>query len=72
VVAGRRTHRVYELQDGVNDEALYTGAAQPYGEIFVMKCDGTEVEQLTDNQWEEGAVTWQPHQAIPHAATVPR
>ena len=25
-----------------------------YGEIFVMKYDGTEVEQLTDNQWEDG------------------
>jgi Tol biopolymer transport system component len=46
---------------GFKDEALYTGAPQPYGEIFVMRYDGTEVEQLTDNQWEEGGATWQPH-----------
>jgi len=45
---------------GFKDEALYTGAPQPYGEIFVMRNDGTEVEQLTDNQWEEGGPAWQP------------
>jgi len=45
---------------GFKDEALYTGAPQPYGEIFVMRFDGTEVEQLTDNQWEEGGPAWQP------------
>jgi hypothetical protein len=26
-----------------------------------MRTDGGEVEQLTDNQWEEGAAVWQPH-----------
>jgi hypothetical protein len=36
---------------GFKDEAINTDtAAQPYGEIFVMRYDGTEVEQLTDNQ----------------------
>jgi Tol biopolymer transport system component len=45
---------------GFKDEALYTGGPQPYGEIFVMRNDGTEVEQLTDNQWEEGGPAWQP------------
>jgi TolB protein len=45
---------------GFKDEVLYTGAPQPYGEIFVMRSDGTEVEQLTDNQWEEGAPAWAP------------
>ena len=44
---------------GFKDEALYTGAPQPYGEIFVMRYDGTQVEQLTDNQWEEGGPAWQ-------------
>jgi TolB protein len=33
---------------------------QPYGEIFVMRADGTDVRQLTDNQWEEGVVGWVP------------
>jgi Tol biopolymer transport system component len=33
---------------------------QSYGEIFVMRADGTDVRQLTDNQWEEGVVGWVP------------
>jgi Tol biopolymer transport system component len=45
---------------GFKDEALYTSAPQPYGELFVMRNDGTELEQLTDNQWEEGGAAWQP------------
>jgi TolB protein len=44
---------------GFKDEALYTSAPQPYGEIFVMRYDGTDVEQLTDDQWEEGGPAWQ-------------
>jgi Tol biopolymer transport system component len=45
---------------GFKDEVVYTDAPQPYGEIFVMKYDGTGVEQLTDNQWEDGTPAWQP------------
>lgn len=45
---------------GFKDEVIYTDAPQPYGEIFVMRYDGTGVQQLTDNQWEEGAPAWQP------------
>jgi TolB protein len=46
---------------GFKDEALNAdGGAQPYGEIFVMRYDGTQVEQLTDNQWEDGGPSWQP------------
>ncbi len=45
---------------GFKDEAVYTDSPQPYGEIFVMRYDGTHVEQLTDNQWEEGTPSWQP------------
>lgn len=44
---------------GFKDEVVYTDAPQPYGEIFVMRADGTGVEQLTDNQWEEGTPGWQ-------------
>jgi TolB protein len=47
---------------GFKDEVAYTDAPQPYGEIFVMRYDGTEVEQLTDNQWEEGTPAWRPIQ----------
>jgi TolB protein len=43
---------------GFKDEVIYTNAAQPYGELFVMRYDGTDVQQLTDNQWEDGAPTW--------------
>ncbi|WP_348264384.1 hypothetical protein P8935_07570 [Telmatobacter sp. DSM 110680] len=51
---------------GFKDEALLIGAPQPYGEIFVMNADGTHIEQLTDDQWEEGGPAWQPH-ALPRA-----
>jgi TolB protein len=51
---------------GFKDEITYTDAPQPYGEIFVMRADGSHVEQLTDNQWEEGTPGWQP---TPRAAT---
>ncbi len=53
---------------GFKDEGVYTDAPQPYGEIFVMRYDGTGVEQLTDNQWEEGTPAWQPSGAIQTAA----
>lgn len=45
---------------GFKDEVVYTDAPQPYGELFVMRYDGTRVEQLTDNQWEDGPPAWQP------------
>jgi Tol biopolymer transport system component len=45
---------------GFKDEVAYTDAPQPYGEIFVMRFDGTHLEQLTDNQWEEGTPGWHP------------
>ena len=45
---------------GFKDEVIYTDAPQPYGELFVMRYDGTSIEQLTDNQWEDGTPAWQP------------
>jgi Tol biopolymer transport system component len=45
---------------GFKDEAPYTDAPQPYGEIFVMRADGSDLRQLTDNQWEEGTPAWRP------------
>jgi TolB protein len=53
---------------GFKDEVTYTDAPQPYGEIFVMRYDGTHIEQVTDNQWEEGTPAWQPAASIPHAS----
>jgi Tol biopolymer transport system component len=45
---------------GFKDEAIYTDAPQPYGELFVMKYDGSDVQQITDNQWEDGTPAWVP------------
>jgi Tol biopolymer transport system component len=45
---------------GFKDEALYTDAPQPYGEVFVMRADGSDLQQLTDNQWEEAGPAWLP------------
>jgi len=46
---------------GFKDESVYTTAPQPYGEVFVMRYNGQDVQQLTDNQWEDGAPAWQPN-----------
>jgi Tol biopolymer transport system component len=54
---------------GFKDEALITGYPQPYGEIFVMNADGTHIEQLTDNQWEDGGPAWQPAKPTRSTAT---
>lgn len=56
---------------GFKDEVVLVGAPQPYGEVFVMRYDGTEVEQLTDNQWEEGGPAWQPHKPVLGAQIAP-
>jgi TolB protein len=45
---------------GFKDEVAYTDAPQPYGELFVMRYDGSDVQQLTDNQWEDGTPAWRP------------
>lgn len=48
---------------GFKDEAIGLTAAsnppfQPYGEIAVMRADGSDFRILTDNSTEEGAPTW--------------
>jgi Tol biopolymer transport system component len=48
---------------GFKDERMLTNAGpQPYGELFVMRYDGSEVTQLTDNQWEDATPAWEPVQ----------
>jgi Tol biopolymer transport system component len=56
---------------GFKDEMTYTDAPQPYGELFVMRYDGANVEQLTDNQWEDGTPAWVPPRTLP-SRVVPR
>ena len=42
---------------GFKDEmAQYDAMPQPYGEIFAMRADGSDVRQLTDNKWEDASV----------------
>ena len=49
---------------GFKDEGpLFDSIPQPYGELFVMRADGSEVKQLTDNQWEDATPAWQPERA---------
>ncbi len=46
---------------GFKDEmALYDGVPQPYGELFAMRADGSDVRQLTDNKWEDASPGWMP------------
>jgi len=48
---------------GFKDEAvglLLAATFQPYGEIAVMRPDGSDVRILTDNSTEEGAPSWIP------------
>ena len=48
-------------RQGFKDEmALYDGVPQPYGEIFAMRADGSDVRQLTDNKWEDSSAAWAP------------
>ena len=50
-------------REGFKDEAvglLLAGTFQPYGEIAVMRADGSGVRLLTDNSTEEGAPSWIP------------
>ena len=44
-----------------NDEAaLHRFNGQPYGKIYVMRADGSDVRQLTEYQFEHGTVAFVP------------
>jgi len=46
---------------GFKDEAvLHPANPQPYGEIFVMRADGSEAHALTDEPFEKGTPNWAP------------
>jgi Tol biopolymer transport system component len=46
---------------GFKDEmALYDAVPQPYGEIFAMRSDGSDLRQLTDNKWEDASAACAP------------
>jgi hypothetical protein len=33
---------------------MLSSGDQPYADLFAMRADGSDLRQLTDNQWEEG------------------
>jgi TolB protein len=45
---------------GFKDESIFSDANQPYGEVFVMRYDGSDVRQVTDNRYEELVLAWLP------------
>ena len=45
---------------GWKDEAMLLSGDQPYADLFAMRPDGSDLRQLTDNQWEEGLPAAQP------------
>lgn len=46
---------------GFKDEAaLHPYNPQPYGDIYIMRADGSDVRQLTDTPFEEGTAAWAP------------
>jgi TolB protein len=46
---------------GFRDEsALHPYNGQPYGQVYVMRADGSDVRQLTDDQFEHGTVAFAP------------
>ncbi len=52
-------------RQGFKDEsALYPYNAQPYGDLYVMRADGSDVRQLTDDQFEKATPGWIPKQSI--------
>jgi Tol biopolymer transport system component len=55
---------------GFRDEAvLHPYNPQPYGEIYVMRADGSDRRRLTNNQYEEGTPKWAP--AVPASLANP-
>ena len=48
-------------RQGFKDEApLHAYNAQPYGDIYVMRSDGSDARQLTDDQFEKATPGWIP------------
>jgi Tol biopolymer transport system component len=42
------------------ESLLHPGNPQAYGEIAVMRADGSDVRVLTDNPFEDGTPAWKP------------
>ena len=51
--------------------ALHPHNPQSYGEIAVIRPDGSDFHILTDNPWEDATPRWAPMQLIPERAAQP-
>ena len=61
LVARRRVDRLSQRRGGFKDEAaLHPHNAQPSDQIYVMRADGSDVRQLTDDPFEHGTVAFAP------------
>jgi Tol biopolymer transport system component len=55
---------------GFKDEsALHPYNPQPYGDIYVMRQDGSDVRQLTDDQFEDSTPAWAPLKGVQKVAS---
>ncbi len=52
------------VQGWKEEAALYDRTFQPYGQIFIMKADGTEKRQLTDSLWEDAMPCYVPASSV--------
>jgi Tol biopolymer transport system component len=58
-------------RDGFKDEmALQPHNPQSYGEIAVMRPDGSDLRILTDNPWEDSTPRWAPMPWLPQAPPI--
>ena len=55
------------MRGGLKDEHPLTGNPQPYGDLYLMRPDGSEVQSLTDDQFEDGTPGWAPLLQVPAA-----
>lgn len=43
---------------GFKDEHALSESPQPYGQLFMIRSDGSGLRQITDNKWEAGTAAW--------------
>ena len=43
---------------GFKDEHALSESPQPYGQLFMIRSNGSGLRQITDTKWEAGTATW--------------
>jgi Tol biopolymer transport system component len=59
------------IQGWKEEAALYDRTFQPYGQVFMMKADGSEKRQLTDSLWEDSMPRFVPRRSQAEVAGAP-